>query len=69
VRDHDVGIVLPAATAEAFDASVPDVRALIFDTGASDRCRATARRIFDVNDAVVRYHALYDRLGAGPRAA
>ena len=69
VRDHEVGVVLPGATPEAFEASLPDVRALIADPLVAGRCRATARRIFDVNEGVARYHALYARLGAGARAA
>jgi glycosyltransferase involved in cell wall biosynthesis len=69
VRDHEVGVVLPVATSEAFDRSLPDVRALVADPGVAERCRATARRFFDVNEGVARYHALYAGLGAGERAA
>ena len=65
VRDHEVGVVLPVATAEAFDASVPDVRALVADPAVAARCLATARRFFDVEDGVARYTDIYTRLAAG----
>jgi glycosyltransferase involved in cell wall biosynthesis len=69
VRDHEVGVVLSGATSDAFDASLPDVRTLLADPATPERCRATAQRIFDVNEGVGRYHALYSRLTAGVRAA
>ena len=69
VRDFEVGVVLPGTTPDAFEASLPDVGALIADPRVADRCRTTARRIFDVNAGVARYQALYARLGAGERAA
>jgi glycosyltransferase involved in cell wall biosynthesis len=66
VRDHDVGVVLPAATPEAFDGSLPDVRAVLRDPGAPARCVATARRLFSLDLGVERYASLYARLAAGP---
>lgn len=64
VRDHDVGVVLPQPTPAAFAASLPDVRALVADAAVAGRCVATARRLFNLEDGVTRYAALYARLAA-----
>jgi glycosyltransferase involved in cell wall biosynthesis len=65
VRDHDVGVVLPTATPDAFEASLPDVRHVLADGNAARRCVATARRLFSLEDGVERYASIYARLAAG----
>ena len=62
VRDHKVGVVLPATSAAACDASLPDVRALLADDGVKSRCVGTARRLFSLDEGVARYAALYASL-------
>lgn len=64
VRDHDVGVVLPDATPRACETSLPDVRALLADETVKRRCVTTARRLFDLNEGVARYAALYARLAS-----
>ncbi len=68
VRDHDVGVVLPATTPDACEASLPDVRRVVDDPGVGMRCVATARKLFSLDEGVARYAALYGRL-AGSRGA
>ena len=62
VRDHKVGVVLPATSAAACDASLADVRALLADEGVKSRCVDTARRLFSLDEGVARYAALYASL-------
>ncbi|HEV8142786.1 MAG TPA: glycosyltransferase [Methylomirabilota bacterium] len=64
VRDHEVGVVLPATSAPAFEASLPDVRTLLADEGVKSRCVGTARRLFSLDEGVARYAALYAGLAA-----
>lgn len=71
VRAHGAGVVLPQTTNAAYEASLPQVMALLRDPERSVRCRRAAERCFDLQAGVQRYHALYERLrcaGDGRRA-
>ena len=65
VGETRTGVVLPAVTSEAFAESLRHVDGVLNDPLASQRCRETAVRYFDVEKAVTRYADLYAHL-AGP---
>jgi glycosyltransferase involved in cell wall biosynthesis len=62
VQDHCVGAVLAGEDDAAFSAAAAQLEALAADPTASDRCRHTARELFDVSGGAARYSALYARL-------
>ncbi len=62
VRDHGVGVVLPALDDVAFASSLPQVQGLLGDSALRDRCRKAAGELFDIEDGCDRYRALYQRL-------
>ncbi|MGE0041608.1 MAG: glycosyltransferase [Vicinamibacterales bacterium] len=72
VRDHGVGVVLPEATPQAFEASLAPVRAVLADPSARARCRAAAE-YFRLERGVDAYRRIYEALLAGggphPRGA
>lgn len=64
VRDGNVGVVLSALDAPAFDAALDLIRAIIPDTAAKERCRSVASDVFDLDAGVERYRRLYAKLSA-----
>jgi glycosyltransferase involved in cell wall biosynthesis len=65
VREKNVGVVLPPLPgAEAFEAALPEVRAMMADPKTGERCRAAALELFDLTVGAERYRELYTRLGA-----
>jgi hypothetical protein len=69
VGANGAGLVLTALNDDAFVASMPQLRALLADPLARERCRKVAIELFDINRGAERYGALYRRLadGAGSR--
>lgn len=66
VRDHQVGVVLPALTPPLCEASVEDVRRLLSDPACRLRCRRVAERHFDLTEGIRRYLEVYRRLESSP---
>ncbi len=64
VKQGRVGVVLPAVDADAFDRSLPAVRALLADNEVGRRCRQVATELFDVTHGVDKYRRLYARLSS-----
>jgi glycosyltransferase involved in cell wall biosynthesis len=62
VEDRCVGAVLSGEDDEAFSAVAAQLQELVSDATAPDRCRDTARELFDVDTGAARYGALYARL-------
>ena len=65
VREGRVGLVLDSLSPVSFHASIGALQAMLADDGMWERCRDTARRLFDVESGVVEYRNLYDRLTVG----
>ena len=59
VRENDVGVVIPMTVRQDFAESMCNVRRLLNDPQTAARCRATARRYFDVNEGAKKYASLY----------
>ena len=66
VRDHEVGVVLPALNQEAFVASLPLVQALFAAPSMSSQCRQAASELFDIERGTDQYRRLYEKLDAVP---
>jgi len=62
VRAHRAGIVLPDVTPPLCEASVEEVRAIVFDPTCRERCRRVAQRYFNLEDGIRKYRELYRRL-------
>jgi len=67
VREQRVGLVLPTAAADAFEASLPLVRDLLEDRTMQSRCRETAETYCNLERGVEQYAALYERVSATAR--
>ena len=65
VRQGRVGVVLPRVDVEAFERSLPDVRALLADREVAGRCRRLAHELFDVERGVHKYRRVYRLLSSG----
>ncbi len=66
VARHRLGVVLPVPDEDAFELSVPQVKALLADPGLPERCRRTAAELFDIKQGAERYRQLYERLLSAP---
>jgi glycosyltransferase involved in cell wall biosynthesis len=66
VRRHRVGVVLPDVAEQGFEASFQSVLDILKDRGTAERCRATAKRYFDLGEGVRAYAALYRELDCAP---
>ena len=62
VQEFNAGVVLPNPTATAVKRGIPAVRSLLEDQDTQTRCRAAAKRYFDVSRGSEQYAALYRRL-------
>jgi glycosyltransferase involved in cell wall biosynthesis len=62
VRNGRAGVVLPDTSRGSFEASVDEVKGLLGDRDAPDRCRRTAETWFDLERGIEKYATLYDRL-------
>lgn len=62
VIDHRVGVVLRGDDQRALESAATEIRELLADPGLSDRCRALAHDVFDVEVGSRRYSELYQRL-------
>lgn len=62
VREGKVGVVLPNLARPFFEESFLEVRELLEDPDCSTRCRAAAKEIFDLEEGVGKYSALYQRI-------
>ncbi len=70
VRDGDAGVVLASPDAADVRGALPEIERALHDPRAPGRCRAAARRHFDLESGIARYGALYERLtGAGAPVA
>jgi glycosyltransferase involved in cell wall biosynthesis len=65
VRQGDVGVVLTALNAKAFEEALPQVRSTISDPSVPQRCRAVATQWFDLEIGAERYRRLYEYLVTG----
>lgn len=66
VEEHRVGAVLRGEDERSMAAAAASLRALASDSAARERCRATARELFDVEEGSRRYAAIYRRLTEQP---
>ena len=64
VEARRVGVVIRDEAESSLRDSAAEMRALLADPELTDRCRAVARELFDVDDGARRYAELYDRLAA-----
>ena len=62
VQEHKAGVVLSDVRIEKFTASLSEIEQLLNDPGIKHRCRAAARRYFDLTDGVRKYAILYRTL-------
>jgi glycosyltransferase involved in cell wall biosynthesis len=62
VERHRVGVVLAGEDDAALNAAAQAVAQLLEDPSLPDRCRETARELFDVEAGSRRYSEIYDRL-------
>ena len=62
VQEFNAGVVLPDATTTSVTRGIPAVRSLLEDQETQTRCRAAAKRYFDVRRGSEQYAALYRRL-------
>lgn len=67
VEHHRVGVVLRGDDAAAIADAADQVRALMTEGDLASRCRAVARRFFDVSVGSRQYAELYMRLAASER--
>lgn len=63
IEADQVGVIIREHTPEAYRRAVKALRELLEDPGLSDRCRQVALTHLSLSQGVMRYHALYRRLG------
>ena len=62
VQEFNAGGVLPDATTTSVKRGIPAVRSLLEDQETQTRCRAAAKKYFDVSRGSEQYATLYRRL-------
>ncbi len=62
VEQHRVGVVLRGEDAASAASAARELAELLLDEALSDRCRAVARELFDVEQGSRSYAAIYQRL-------
>jgi glycosyltransferase involved in cell wall biosynthesis len=68
LEGHRVGVALRDFSATDHAAAVDRLLALCADPGTRDRCVATARRLFSLDEGVAAYHGIYQSLTGPPLA-
>lgn len=69
LEDNRVGVSLPGLSPDAIAAGVRRLLRLADDDATRARCRATAKRLFSVEDGVLAYDRIYRRLAGEPEDA